>query len=151
MAMLLPIPPTPHPDNRPLLHHAIILLDAHQHIVIVWMCFRILECSLDFGGDVPNKLEWIGKLSHILLLNNKLLNRRHRRWVLKNGRRLAHNRMRDIVEPSHVTPSTPPLIHCLPTPINLWNDMEHKILEGHYYLIWLRATNTVGDQGMPCT
>jgi len=28
--------------------------------------------------------------------------------------RLAHNRMRDTVEPSHVPPSTPPLIHPLP-------------------------------------
>lgn len=71
--------------------------DAHQYIVIVWMWFMILQCNLDFGGDVPNKLEWVGKLSYILLLNNKLLNRRPRRQVHENGRRLTHDRMRDIV------------------------------------------------------
>jgi len=59
--MALPpiIPPTPHPGNRPLMDHAIILLDAHQHIVIIWIWVRILQCILDFGGDVPNNLEWV--------------------------------------------------------------------------------------------
>jgi len=34
---------------------------------------------------------------------------------------------------------TPPLIHCLPTPISLWKDMERKIFKGQNYLIWLKS------------
>jgi len=138
--MALPplIPPTPHADNRPHLDHAKILLDVYQHTAIVWMWVRILQCSLDFGGDVPNNMEWVENLSCIFLLNNKLLIRRPRRWVLNNGQGLTHNRMRDTVEPSDVRPFTPPLIYCIPTPINMWKDMEQIILEGHCYLLWLK-------------
>lgn len=90
-------------------------------------------------GVVPNNLKWIGNLSHTLLLNNNLLIRRDKSQVLNNctcsfiiGLETLQNQL------MYPLP-TPPLIHCLPTPISLWKDMERKIFKGQNYLIWLKS------------
>jgi len=101
------------------------------------------HCTIHYGSDVQNNLEWVGKLSGPLLLNNNLLARRDMTYVIINGRRLVENRMRYTVEPSDVPllilPQIP--LPCLSTPLRLSKDMDHKILRGHNHVPWLKSPN----------
>lgn len=130
-----------HPGNRILLQHAILLLDVLQRTDKEWIHLRILQCWLDSGSDVRNNLEWVGNMSDPLLLNNNLLVRRGMSCVLCNGRMVAHNRMRNTVEPSDVPILIPPLFprRCLSTPLCLVKDMDQKILKDHNHNLWLKS------------
>jgi len=57
---------------------------------------------LHSASDVVDDLEWIGRMSGPLLLNNNLLVDRSRNIVVRNGRRVDDERMGYTVEPFNV-------------------------------------------------
>jgi len=73
-----------------------------------------------------------------VLLDNDLLIRTPRRWILNNFSWMAHQWMRYAVEPRDVSPRSPPGILCHPTPISQRYDMVHKISKGIGYHLWLK-------------
>jgi len=101
------------------------------------MWVGITQCILGNVVNVPHNLKWVRKLFLIVLLNNDLLSRRPRKWLLNNLCWMAHHRMRDIVEPSCVPRSSPPWIPSHPTPINQLFDMDYIISEGLGNLLWI--------------
>jgi hypothetical protein len=146
-----PPPPPPPPNNQQLGHRVHLILDPHHHTVIVWMWVEITQRLLGNVVNVSNNLEWVGKLSRIILLNNDLLIMRHRRWLLNNLCQMACHQMRDTVEPRFIPRSSLSQIPCHPTPINQLYDMDHIISEGLDYLLWIKRCHVRMRSGMPCT
>jgi len=95
---------SPPSRNRLLLQHAILRLDALHNANKERMCkhIRIRHSTIQFAPDVLDDLEWVGNLSGPLLLNNNLLIRRDKSYVLSNGCMVAHKWMRYTVEPFDV-------------------------------------------------
>jgi len=57
---------------------------------------------LHSDSHAADDLQWIGRMSDPLMLNNNLLVDRSGSYVLRNGSRADDKRMRYMVEPSHV-------------------------------------------------
>jgi len=133
--------PTPPLRSRHLLKHAIIGPDALQNAEKkwIWKHMRNPHCTLHFDYDVVDDLEWVGRTSDPLLLNNNLLVYRSGNCVLKNGSRADHKRMGYTVEPFHVPLWMNPLLALRDrlTPLLLGKDMNIKLQEGRNHLRWL--------------
>jgi len=123
--------PSPPPRNRLLLHNYILWPNALHNADKERMCkhIRMRHSTIHSAPDVVNDLEWVGKLSGPLLLNNNLFVRRDMSCVLNNRRRLSEHRVRYTIEPFDVLFRILPRFHLWdrPTPIFLGKDMDHEI------------------------
>ena len=96
---------------------------------------RNLHSTFHSASDAVDDLEWVGKLSDPLLLNNNLLVR-DMSCVVSNGHMRAHNRMGYNVEPFDIPHLMLPhlVLQDWITPLLLAKDMDNKIREGHNHI-----------------
>jgi len=82
--------------NRLVLHNAILRPDVLHNVDKERMCkhIRMRHNTIHYALDVVNYLEWVGKLSSPLLLNNNLVVRREKSCVLSNMHMLIEHRVR---------------------------------------------------------